>query len=79
LDVRSHSLSIQHQLDGILTTGALAEDPRSAANAVLENEVRVRSFEQVFEAEIDVVHGYLSRRVGRSAADDLAAETFATA
>jgi RNA polymerase sigma-70 factor (ECF subfamily) len=37
------------------------------------------SFELVFEAELPALHRYLCRRVGASAADDLAAATFATA
>jgi RNA polymerase sigma-70 factor (ECF subfamily) len=37
------------------------------------------SFEEAFEAEFASLHRYLRRRVGPSAADDLAAQTFATA
>lgn len=37
------------------------------------------SFEEAFEAEFSSLHRYLRRRVGASAADDLTAETFATA
>lgn len=37
------------------------------------------SFEDVFEQEYEPLHGYLSRRLGGSAADELAAETFAVA
>jgi RNA polymerase sigma-70 factor, ECF subfamily len=37
------------------------------------------SFEEAFEAEFASLHRYLRRRVGASAADDLAAQTFATA
>lgn len=38
-----------------------------------------RSFERCFEELFPVVHRYLARRVGTALADDLAAETFATA
>jgi RNA polymerase sigma-70 factor (ECF subfamily) len=38
-----------------------------------------RSFEAVFEAEFAPLHHYLGRRVGGSAADELAAETFTVA
>jgi RNA polymerase sigma factor (sigma-70 family) len=38
-----------------------------------------RSFDEVFGAEFGSLHRYLSRRVGGSVADDLAAETFAIA
>jgi RNA polymerase sigma-70 factor (ECF subfamily) len=38
-----------------------------------------RSFEAAFEAEFALLHRYLGRRVGGSAADELAAETFAVA
>lgn len=38
-----------------------------------------RSFDEVFAAELDALHGYVARRLGRSAADDLTAETFAIA
>ena len=38
-----------------------------------------RSFEAAFEAEFAPLHRYLSRRVGGSTADELAAETFAVA
>jgi len=38
-----------------------------------------RSFEDAFEAEFAPLHRYLTRRLGASAADDLAAETFAVA
>ncbi|MFZ0342319.1 MAG: sigma-70 family RNA polymerase sigma factor [Gaiellaceae bacterium] len=38
-----------------------------------------RSFETAFEAEFAPLHRYLARRLGASAADDLAAETFAVA
>ena len=38
-----------------------------------------RSFEDAFEAEFAPLHRYLARRLGASAADDLAAETFAVA
>ena len=38
-----------------------------------------RSFEAVFDAEFASLHRYLGRRVGGSAADELAAETFAVA
>lgn len=38
-----------------------------------------RSFEAAFEAEFASLHRYLARRLGASAADDLAAETFAVA
>jgi DNA-directed RNA polymerase specialized sigma24 family protein len=34
------------------------------------------SFEEAFEAEFASLHRYLRRRVGASAADDLAAQTF---
>jgi RNA polymerase sigma-70 factor (ECF subfamily) len=37
------------------------------------------SFDEVFLAEFDSLHNYLARRLGISAADELAAETFATA
>ena len=37
------------------------------------------SFEEAFEAEFASLHRYLRRRVGPSAANDLAAQTFATA
>jgi len=37
------------------------------------------SFEQVFEAQVEPLHGYVARRLGSSAADDLTAETFAIA
>lgn len=37
------------------------------------------SFEDAFEAEFAPLHRYLARRLGGSAADDLAAETFAVA
>ena len=36
-------------------------------------------FAVIFDRHFDAVHGYLSRRVGRSAADDLAASTFTLA
>jgi predicted RNA polymerase sigma factor len=38
-----------------------------------------RSFDDAFSAEFASLHGYLARRLGASAADDLAAETFAVA
>ena len=38
-----------------------------------------RSFDDAFEAEFAPLHRYLARRVGSSAADELAAETFAVA
>jgi DNA-directed RNA polymerase specialized sigma24 family protein len=38
-----------------------------------------RSFAQAFRDEYPSLHRYLRRRVGSSLADDLAAETFATA
>jgi RNA polymerase sigma factor (sigma-70 family) len=38
-----------------------------------------RSFENAFEAEFPLLHRYLARRLGSSAADELAAETFAVA
>jgi RNA polymerase sigma-70 factor (ECF subfamily) len=37
------------------------------------------SFEEAFEAEFASLHRYIRRRVGESAADELAAQTFATA
>lgn len=37
------------------------------------------SFDSAFEAEFPALHRYLHRRVGASAAEDLTAETFATA
>jgi RNA polymerase sigma-70 factor (ECF subfamily) len=37
------------------------------------------SFEDAFEAEFAALHRYLARRLGASAADDLAAETFTVA
>lgn len=37
------------------------------------------SFDAAFEAEFASLHRYLARRLGASAADDLAAETFAVA
>jgi RNA polymerase sigma factor (sigma-70 family) len=37
------------------------------------------SFDEAFEAEFAPLHRYLARRVGTSAADELAAETFAVA
>jgi RNA polymerase sigma-70 factor (ECF subfamily) len=37
------------------------------------------SFDDVFAAEFEPLHGYISRRLGVSAADDLTAETFAIA
>jgi RNA polymerase sigma-70 factor (ECF subfamily) len=39
----------------------------------------VPSFEDAFRAEFPALHRFLHRRVGRAAADDLAAETFARA
>lgn len=38
-----------------------------------------RSFDAAFEAEFASLHRYVARRLGASAADDLAAETFAVA
>jgi RNA polymerase sigma-70 factor, ECF subfamily len=38
-----------------------------------------RSFDDAFEAEFTSLHRYLARRLGTSAADELAAETFAVA
>jgi DNA-directed RNA polymerase specialized sigma24 family protein len=38
-----------------------------------------RSFDEAFEAEFASLHRYLARRLGASAADDLAEETFAVA
>lgn len=38
-----------------------------------------RSFDEVFATEFDSLQAYLHRRVGASAAEDLTAETFATA
>jgi RNA polymerase sigma factor (sigma-70 family) len=38
-----------------------------------------RSFDDAFEAEFTSLHRYLARRLGTSAADDLAAETFVVA
>jgi RNA polymerase sigma factor (sigma-70 family) len=38
-----------------------------------------RSFETAFEAEFAPLHRYLARRLGASAADDFAAETFSVA
>ena len=38
-----------------------------------------QSFDEVFSAELGSIHRYLHRRVGRDLADDIAAETFATA
>ncbi|HUJ56076.1 MAG TPA: RNA polymerase sigma factor [Gaiellaceae bacterium] len=38
-----------------------------------------RSFDETFASELEPLHAYLARRLGRSAADDLAAETFAVA
>jgi RNA polymerase sigma-70 factor, ECF subfamily len=35
------------------------------------------SFDDVFVAEFEPLHGYIARRLGASAADDLTAETFA--
>jgi RNA polymerase sigma factor (sigma-70 family) len=37
------------------------------------------SFDEVFAAEFEPLHGYISRRLGGSASDDLTAETFAVA
>jgi RNA polymerase sigma-70 factor (ECF subfamily) len=37
------------------------------------------SFDEVFAAEFEPLHGYIRRRLGASAADDLTAETFAVA
>jgi len=37
------------------------------------------SFDDVFDAEFEPLHGYIARRLGLSAADDVTAETFATA
>lgn len=37
------------------------------------------SFDDTFEAEFEPLHGYIARRLGFSAADDLTAETFAVA
>jgi len=37
------------------------------------------SFEKTFESEFAPLHRYLRRRVGESTADELAAQTFATA
>ena len=41
--------------------------------------VGLADFEQCFEVNFSVVHGFLARRVGAPLADDLAAEAFATA
>jgi RNA polymerase sigma-70 factor (ECF subfamily) len=37
------------------------------------------SFDEVFAAEFEPLHGYIARRIGVSASDDLTAETFAIA
>jgi RNA polymerase sigma-70 factor (ECF subfamily) len=37
------------------------------------------AFDDAFEAEFESLHGYIARRLGSSAADDLTAETFAVA
>ena len=38
-----------------------------------------RSFDETFASEFEPLHGYVARRLGSSAADDIAAETFAIA
>ena len=50
-----------------------------AAGAVDTSIVARQDFEHCFEVNFAVVHRFLARRVGVSLADDLAADTFATA
>jgi len=49
---------------------------RSGQNASI---VEPADFERCFEADFEAVHRYIARRLGVPLADDLAAETFATA
>jgi RNA polymerase sigma factor (sigma-70 family) len=60
-----------------------ADTPRclaqSDASLIEASRTDPRTFEAVFERHFVAVHRYLTRRVGEQLADDLAAETFATA
>ncbi|HET6683485.1 MAG TPA: RNA polymerase sigma factor [Gaiella sp.] len=53
--------------------------PWNQRHLIGKDEVMALSFEEAFEAEFAPLHRYLRRRVGESTADDLAAQTFATA
>ena len=51
----------------------------SDATAITRSLQTPRAFEAVFDRHFDAVHRYLSRRVGRQRADDLASQTFVVA
>jgi RNA polymerase sigma factor (sigma-70 family) len=52
---------------------------RTDAEAIAASLSEPRAFVAVFDRHFDAIHRYLLRRVGKSVADDLAAETFAQA
>ncbi|HTU94242.1 MAG TPA: RNA polymerase sigma factor [Solirubrobacteraceae bacterium] len=49
------------------------------ASLIAESLSSPQSFSAIFDRHFAVIHGYLARRVGAAAADDLAAETFVIA
>jgi RNA polymerase sigma-70 factor (ECF subfamily) len=49
------------------------------SNSEIESLSDPLAFERCFEENFSVIHRYIARRVGTALADDLAAETFATA
>jgi RNA polymerase sigma-70 factor (ECF subfamily) len=55
------------------------DDTRSDAALISASMHDPRAFDELFRRHVQAVHAFLSRRLGRDAADDLTAETFARA
>jgi RNA polymerase sigma factor (sigma-70 family) len=69
-----NDITAQHN-DLNVRVRAEAEPTTTSAGAILDR----RAFERGFEEHFSAIHGFIARRVGVPLADDLAAETFATA
>lgn len=52
---------------------------RTDADAIAASRSQPEAFVEVFDRHFDAIHGYLTRRVGATLADDLAASTFTEA
>lgn len=63
----------------VVTAVAVGTQTLTDAQAIESSLANPEAFVSVFERHFDLVHRYLQVRVGRSAADDLAAETFEVA
>jgi RNA polymerase sigma-70 factor (ECF subfamily) len=75
----SASMAAERNDRGRCGKKGVMDDNRTDAALISASVDDPRAFDELFRRHVQAVHAFLSRRLGRDAADDLTAETFARA